>query len=964
MTLKTPTFNISEFELRNYTQPWLTPDQQTTVSETEDRVNSQLDFLAQMLGWNGPNYWTNLPATPDQKRQLLGSTFGVYNSYIIPKIYEIRNWDNKVVIDKLPFLAPGVTSRVARVVIGDETYSLESVESEGDKYVVSLGDLSQEFYDNIANNVPVKVDIPSYRPAPFYRPEVGASGDAVFTCHEVGGALSLSPGYDDQGALTYKFPSLFAGSVYYFNQPIYFSREDTLEPFVEPTYDPNLSLWFLRIPSDLVDPAGIGGHLVWAHTGATQAENLSLEVSISTWTDPSDWGSANVLNNFTGAWGNKGGPLPFNLAFDSLGIHGFNEATSIYLPPVSATLDFDDIVNYIYYQKAVVSTLAPANPKEGDVWWNDVTGAFSVWLLGVGGCGSWVEIDYRSSPRLAPPRTEITYPDVSTFRAGSGSLSVGVAVKIENFQGLDVSDNVIGIQGLLQSSGWVVIHRESDDPYWTVDEIGFSQVTDFESDAELLPLNKPVTIVDSTGLSPEGSTYSVGNLAVTLAGAYEVLLMKHYTNTTWQIYPDSLLKFIAFSSLAISPSNGELWWDFSNTDPSTRNAAIYYEGNGWVGINRHSQGSSPPSALNLDAILVYCNGSLVDPGVSYITSDFVFTYTQSATPGKYEFSYTPLTSVGRLQLPVITISDSLTTAYRADISSLIFSGITYQMTPNVIDAETPLRLWKSEALQVVETEAHLSEDNYINPLRADLNNGPGDDNWSRYFVRLPLDYGRNESAWEKVSLVCQDFAYWGSNIDPEEMRCPPEDDTPIIWEGLFIYDEPLKDYTYVYYEDYLYSNIAYYASPEVGNYLNSGVFPASDVQFDEFDEASLVDFDPLHNRQADVTSPVGQGYGDWLGGYVNVNPCLPMTGYVTTDLLSGAITPVKAPVWDASIYKYPPTCESEASSFNVDANNYKIGYAYFVADASAAEDAFFDITQEAAWRYPVDQPRTLYVTPR
>ena len=47
----------------------------------------------------------------------------------------------------------------------------------------------------------------------------------------------------------------------------------------------------------------------------------------------------------------------------------------------------------------------------------------------------------------------------------------------------------------------------------------------------------------------------------------------------------------------------------------------------------------------------------------------------------------------------------------------------------------------------------------------------------------------------------------------------------------------------------------------------------------------------------------------------------------------------------------------------MDANHYKVGYAYFVADASAAEDGFFDIAQEAAWRYPVTQPRTLYLVP-
>jgi hypothetical protein len=275
-----------------------------------------------------------------------------------------------------------------------------------------------------------------------------------------------------------------------------------------------------------------------------------------------------------------------------------------------------------------------------------------------------------------------------------------------------------------------------------------------------------------------------------------------------------------------------------------------------------------------------------------------------------------------------------------------------------------LRLWKGQALQAAETLEHLAEDNYINPLLADLNNGPGPENWEKYFVRLPLDYGRNGDEWQKVDLVCQDFAYWGSNIEPEAMRCPPEDDTPAIYEELFLYGEPVPDYTYVYSEPYLYSNIAYFNSVESGRYQNSGVYPATDVQFDEFTEAELIDYDPLHARQADVTSPVTQGYGNWLGEYVNINPCIPLTGFFATDLLNGGITPVGAPVWDASIYKFAPTCENARETYNVDANHYKIGYCYFVADASAAEDAFFDISQEAAWRYPVTQPKTLYLTPR
>jgi hypothetical protein len=89
-----------------------------------------------------------------------------------------------------------------------------------------------------------------------------------------------------------------------------------------------------------------------------------------------------------------------------------------------------------------------------------------------------------------------------------------------------------------------------------------------------------------------------------------------------------------------------------------------------------------------------------------------------------------------------------------------------------------------------------------------------------------------------------------------------------------------------------------------------------------------------------------------------------LTGFFSTDLLNEGITPVVAPVWDASIYKFAPTCENAKESYAVDANHYKVSYSYFVADASAAEDPFFDISQEASWRYPVAQPKTLYLTPR
>jgi hypothetical protein len=965
MTQQNPVFDTSEFELRSYTNPYLTSKQAAEVADTETRVNDQLDFLAQMLGWNGPNYWANLSSTVNQKRQLLGGTFGVYNSYVIPKIYEIRNWNNTIVIDRLQFLAPGRQTQVARILLGDNVYQLRSVSVEGDKYVISIGDLTQEFFDLIAANEPLRADIPTYRPAPFQRADVGISGDASFVCGNSDGDLVLYPAYDNQKKFPTKFPILFAGSVYYFDQPIYLSLSSTLTPDVSPSYDAERGLWYFQVPGSIVNNSGLTAYLAWANSDSVEANNYSLEVTIQPWLDPSDWGSTRTLDNFRGAWGNKGGDLPFNFVFDALSIHGFSERDSIYLPNIETSLNFNDIVNFIYYQKTTVSELAPGAPQAGDLWWNDTTGALAVWLPNEGGCEGWVEIDYRQQPRQTPA-PQIVYPDVATFQANSPSLAIGTIVRIDGITGLSVADNVIGVQGTLTAPGTLTLHRETSAPYWTPDEFRYADVTDFAQDALLLPYKVPVSVYDATGLAPSGATYQVNNLSITIAGDYEVLLMKYYTNTVWEIYPDSILKFIAYSALFGSPQQGEMWWDFAHTDPNTRAAAIYYQ-SAWVGVNTHPQSGPPAPVLDLRTILFYCDGVLV-PVVGGIgvhtTEDYVFNISLNALSGKYDITYRPLTFVGRAQLPTITISDSLTTTYRADVTELVFSGITYYMSPNVYNSETPLRLWKAQDLQVAETVDHLEENNYINPLLADLNNGPGPENWEKYFVRLPLEYGRNESVWQKVALTCQDFAYWGSSLEPEQMRCPPEDDLPAIYEELFLYDQPISDYTYVYSESYLYSNVAYFNSIETGKYQNSGVYPASDVQFDEFFEAELIEYEPLHNRQADVTSSVGQGYGDWLGEYVNVNPCVGLTGYLATDLGTKAITPIGAPVWDASIYKFAPTCQNSPESYAVDANHYKIGYAYFVADASAAEDTFFDISKEASWRYPVTQPKTLYLTPR
>ena len=1044
MTQYIPTFNTSEFEERNYISPWFTSDQQTTVTLTKNRVNEQLDWVGQLLGWNGGNYWDNLASTVSQKRQLLGGSYGVYNSFMVAHVLSVRNWSNEVVIEPIDGIVIGLS-----VFLGTQKFEIKSITNENSTQVISLGVLPQSFYTELAANKPLKINIPTVRPAPFYRPSIGTSGDNSFFCNATSTSLSLYPSWDTLRQFPYLFPTFFAGSVYYFNQPVFLSYTSSFSTDIAPQYDSALELWYLTIPDALsVSSAGLAAYLVWSYSDTTSAVNSSIAIKVQKWSDPSDWGSINILNNFTGAWGNKGGVLPFNLTFDCLGIHGFNETTSIELLPFSRTLSFDSLVLNIYDQITTVSWESPNAPKLGQSWWNTNTGVFSVWFGDYNSCTGWVDVSYRIPP-ITSADPIVTYTDVTTFTAGASSLPIGTTVEILDITGLSITDNVIGVQGTLTTAGTLVLYRANSSVYWTPSKFTYTNVTNWAAVASLLPYQTPVLLADATGLGAQSSAYTITNLAIEILGSYSVLLQKRYSNTTWQIFPDTELKFIANSSLSGSLKNGALWWDYTNPTIITRAASVYVtspspvsslvitntgvgltdgvytgvplilqsasggggltaditvsggivistsinnagdlyqQGNilipdsasypslagcvftvdtvtlsAWVSINTNTPLSTPSVPLNTDVLLFYCDGVLLQNGTAYSTSNYTFQVNGDSINAQYTFTYTPRNFIGATQFPIITISDNLTTAYTSDISNQVFSGLAYKMSPNVYDAEFPMRLWKSEELQVVETFAHLAEQNYINPFRADINNGPATENWERYFVRMPLDYGRNGDEWQKTALVLQNFGYWGSSIFPEQMDCPTSLSVPIIYDELFLYPKEIPDYAYVYSEPYFYSNIAFFDDSQGGVYANAGIYPTQDLPYDDFTESRLVEYAPLHNRRANVTSSVGSGYGNWLGEYVNINPCTNLTGFLEVDLLSGGVSPIIAPIWDASIYKIPPTCDSDPYSFNVDANHYRVGYAYFVADASCAEDGFFDIQQKSAWRQSTAEQKSLYM---
>lgn len=996
MTTYLPTFSVQEFENRGYTNPYFSPDQELSAETVESRVNSQLDWLAQILGWNGPDYWGNLVSSVSQKRNLLGGTFGVYNGYIYPKVIAVRNWDSARKVKNQQDVTLSVIeaqdkawillerdSRIQEgqtLVVGNVEVTISEIRELGNQYEIYISEQGNELITEFQNGNQLQIKAPSLRPAPFYRPLVNTSADTSFLCAKQNDKLVLFPEYNTDLNLPYKLDSLIVGGQYTFDEPIYLSKSQSrviegaeveYPQDVLPVYDPDNQVWVLTVPEDLArGEFGDEAYLVWLYSNPELESFCVKEVILQRWYDPSDWNTDDVINYYRGSWGNKGGFLPLNFVFDSLELSGFDERKSILLEPLEAKVGFDTLLNFVYYQRAAVSPTSPGISEQNEVWWNSATGSFSVWSTNPYGCADWEEIYYPEMPinRNTP---EYVFPTVSDFEFSQESMQPNILVEIEDITGLSISNNVLGLLGTLTASGSLKLYK-NDEGFWVPFEFVYQDELDFDADALNLPWNTKVILSNAQDLGIPRTNYEVTNLKIIISEPMPVELYKTQTNKTWEIKPTSELKYIGKTRLFSSSPNtvdGALNWYYSVEDEEVRRAVIFYYGSYeeispgewqlqgvWVDINSGEATPNPPTApLDFGTVLVYCNGVLVTPNTDAGFEDFQFSYEVDPSSGEFIFKYTPITFQGVVNLPVITISDSVTTAFTFDISDYVFGGSQYYMSPNVLDSETPLRLWKVEDLQV------KGDNEYVNPLIADQNNGPGDSSWGRYHIRLSPRYGRNDPFWQKVALVAQNFGYWGSPVQAVETECPSEERKPRIYEQVYLFNESPEVNALLYSEPYLYSDIFFGDTVVLDDFSNSGVLPQKDNQFDDFYQSSIGTYEPLHNRRAKTDLPVGKGYGDWEGAYLQPVPCTAISGYVTKDLKEENVFPIEAPLWDASMYKLPVSCEVAEESYKVDMNNFKVEYAYFAADLSCAEDGFFDIHQECSWRIPENNSKTLYM---
>lgn len=1034
------TFNVEEFE--NYgansstSNLYLSPEQLTKVISTEVRVNAQLDWLAQILGWSG-DYWSGFSESVAQKRQLLTGTFGLYNSFIYPVIVEVRNWENSVVVEAdSRLLADPV------FYLGDFSYKADKIEKTDETYTIFFTELSQQFYDDLAIGQQLKAISKQSQPSPFYRPIPGTSGDATFICDTSGLNLVLYPGYDTGKTLPYVYNCLIQGSRYYFDKPVTLQVSQNL--VVQPLYDFPNERWYIDVPLNSADAIKAGGEP--SSTLAEEAllcyNSTCLNVSLVQWADPSDWGYKNVLENFRGVWNNKGGRLPFNFVFDALGIHGFDEKKSVLLEPFQREIPFDSLLNFVYFQKAIVSPDPPGGRGRNQVWWDTTSNELLVYVDDPLNCGPWVEIDYPVPP-VEPPDPDLVFSDLAAFNAYSQPIAEGALVEISNVSGMGPSFDLLGLTQTLVGPGKVRFFQGEGQDYWTPVRFIFDDLADLLANAQNLPAKVPVLLSNSAGLAPTVSPITVSNLSFTITESLPILMMKDTGSGVWYISPPSDLRYIGDTRLFGSsidynnPIEGELNWDFAEVDPNLRAARMFYyntwvedpltnewslQGE-WIDVNSQTTLNPIPSIVNFGALKVYCDKTLIGPDEQYRTNDYQLTYgirplasvtnfsqvsvsqPQGTYPdvpivggsgsgakatvtvdglnkvtsvivtsgglnyqtsdtgltlggsgytgftmdveqlkGVFVFSYEPITYKGLTDFPKVKISDSLTSAFVKDITELVFSGVNYYFSPNVLDSETLLRVWKSGELDVIENLSELELLRNSNPLRADVNDGPADTNWERYFLRLPPAYGRNGGIWQKVNLICQNFGYWGSSINPELMACPPEETKPRIYEEVHLLSQVPSTPVYLYSEPYLYSAVVPSMGPS-SEYGNSCILPEFDQPYDDFSGSLVSSFDPLHLRQADTFSPIGRGYGDWEGDYLRSSPCSELSGFLNRDLVEGVLEPIPQPIWDSSIYKAPLSCLQDQASSTVDSNHYKVGYAFFTADLSAAEEGVFDLVE-------------------
>ena len=323
----------------------------------------------------------------------------------------------------------------------------------------------------------------------------------------------------------------------------------------------------------------------------------------------------------------------------------------------------------------------------------------------------------------------------------------------------------------------------------------------------------------------------------------------------------------------------------------------------------------------------------------YVREDgFVYTGPELADSGWYNYPDKTIDpTASGTACPLDPVRVDLTEGLRAD---------DYKMQPSLRNSTVPLRIWKSQVLTVTD-DVPATGTEFWNYLVADENRGCQADGDYRYYVRLPLEYQRNGKQWNRAVSVCDNQSYFSALPEVSQAHDVPQVIRPVLYAETY-WQEYYQDFVTYYDEDYLVSTFH-----EDSGATTDPDFEDSQVSFEldtplPYSFASMGEYDPFDLRAPNLD-------GSWRGEYyVNgVNPH--RTGVIEVDTEAYNLIRLskgQEPIYDKSPLDLP-TIDFPDTPAKASFKNYVVGYAYFVTDFSAADDAVFDPEKQQCWRSPV-----------
>ena len=893
-----PTFDINEYELRGLTPDVFTKEQRDRLNKTLSRVQGQIDWTAQLLGFNGPNYWgqsdpkadfsynwTGLPETMNEKRQMQVGAFGVYN-----KDKEYDQW-----------------------------------------------------------------------PSPFNRTEIKASGDLNIHVYEKNGFTYLGPAGQGEEIDFRHDPTIFVGSSYVFDAELTLTVQGggSVENVLDvTTFYKEDKIWtrvFVKNTSENISIVKAGSVSSPAYLIVSQWEDITdwnLDGVKSQFIGL--WGNKGNQLSMDFAFDSldlHGYDEVYALHFDKQGISVALEdlLEKVGLEPTEWTQYAVEYFSFVVGENCEAGS--PDFPVEIITIDN---GDFDAPIPPSGSLDNGIidpvvptddiissgiyEKDYVDS---------ILYPGEHEFFSCSDDCNYKLDIyqkPAENTGG--IGSFIFKIEDLLPCASF---------NYPCIEWVFDPDLDNGEYERTVGPKNGPWAIAndgeyDELRACPEGVSQGIDRCGGDRFCGFENGTYDRPSGTDVRCDDDSDPENVCTEAdggiMTISqvPSNIPR---YTNGDFDELGTATDTLDNGILNP------PAIPTGAIVSGIYERSRSDLFDPRDGFPDYSDCECYTAECClidNELYDLSQTPPAYLGPNLVDGGTQGNAgpgdlcLTDPIRVQLTEVVDS-IAWKMEPSIRNSLTPLRIWKNHVLTVIDQEPPGGTD-YYNFLVADENRGPEPEDSYRYFVRLPLEYQRNGKEWSRAVAICNNQGYFSA---------PPKlaetEDDPKSSLRPFLYDETywrsdLKEYSTFYHEDFLSSQLRRSNDVTQPGYTESSLNFDGDSQ-SGFAPAFISEYDPFSLRLPDPD-------GEWIGYYMvyGANPDAVKTGFLETDVVSNAfrVSPFeKDPIWDESAIKNP-NVEFPDSNDKAALKNYVVSYAYFACDFSAADDPVFEPGLSHNWR--------------